>query len=283
MSLVVNRHELSQIRMSAAADKVMGHIQMPPECTLNNVFGNIHCLVDGVVTVIQGVMYGVDGFVLPDQDPGAIDLINDIWDFQVTKDDDFSGGMDLDAFDTDANPVFEPGEPNIANLMGLDVFNSQENRFFKRRKLITFASDPRGFEVAGPPDTYIPADVFKVRATPRIEAKVPSYAMLGFSSPAQDDVSPTSPSSLGSEAAWMQIKYLDMVLEQAFVELVGLTETGAETPWEEAADLLETLLEPTVIEETAGSFTAVAWVVFSQLTWQMSVPGHRSISQISAE
>lgn len=278
--LLVTRHTLEQRAIGAGSDQVITHVQIPSECWMANLWAEVHAISSGSVSVLHAQMFGVDGLVLPDVDPGTIDTIDDVWDQMVTKDDDFAGELDIDGFDADTNPVFEPGEPNINNVIGLSVFD-ESNRFFKKRKMVTFASGPRGFEV-GTPDSYIPADVFKIRSSKSIQAVMPSYGMVGFSAPQQDDVTATLPSTLGTEAAWMHIKYLDLVLEQAFTELVGLTETGAETPWIDAANLLEDLLEPDVVEPTAGSFSSSAWTVFCMATWQMAVPGMREIDNISA-
>lgn len=280
MSLVVNRHQLNQALVNVNTDQVMAHLQMPPECKLVNMWGETHLIAGSAISVLNSGGYGIDGLVIPDADPGAIDLIDDLWDIAVTKDDDFSGGLDLDSFDSDVNPVYEPGEPNIGNVIGLQAID-ETNRFYKKRKLITFASAPRGFE-AGTPDTFVPADTFKMRSRANIEALYPSYAMIAVSAPAFDDTNVTPFSTFGTEAAWLQIKYLDMVLQQAFLDLVGLTEAGAETPYEEASALLEDLLEPTLFEEVGASFQGVEWTCFMQTTWQMVVPGIRDIKQISA-
>ena len=71
----------------------------------------------------------------------------------------------------------------------------------------------------------------------------------------------------------MQLKYMEVVLEQAWMWLVGLVETGAETPWEDAANMIGDFLEPNVNEETAGDFKAVTWQTFSKMTFEITVPG----------
>ena len=280
MGIVLNRHVLSQNLVTAATDRVISHAQIPSECALINVWGETHIIASAPMSSQFAMVYGMDGFVVSDTDPGGIDTINDIWDFRVTKDDDFSGGLDIDSFDSDPNPVYEPGEPNISNLMGLDV-NESDKRFYKRRKMVTFANSKGGF-IDGTPDLYLPTDLARVRSRKRVVTELQSYAMIGVSAPAMDDVTVTSPSTFGTEAAWMGIKYVNIILEQAFIDLVGLTEAGAETPWEDAALLLEDYLEPTVIEQTAGSFNATTINQMSMHTFQVWVPGSHSISQITA-
>lgn len=279
MGVVINRHVLTQVQVAAASDRVIAHLQMPSETIMVSCQGQCHCVTSSPNSTAFAVLYGVDGFVLPDPQPGTIDSIDDVWDIQVTKDDDFSGGIDIDALGSDAQPVFEPGEPNISDVMDLGVVDD-DNRFFKRRKMVSFATSPSGF-VDGTPDSFIPTDQFNISVNKQIQADYQSYAMLGFSAPAFDDVLATVPNTLGTEAAWAQIKYINVVLEQAWMDILGLTEAGAETPWEDAADLLEDLLEPNIHEETAGSFTGQTWVVFTAVTFQLWVPGSRAISQIT--
>lgn len=78
------------------------------------------------------------------------------------------------------------------------------------------------------------------------------------------------------------MKYFEVVLEQAWMQLVQLVEAGAETPWEEAALLVEEVLEPTVIEESSAAFAAIAYNVYAKMTWDVTVPGRKEIKQISA-
>lgn len=108
-----------------------------------------------------------------------------------------------------------------------------------------------------------------------------SQGLLVFSNPTLDDTTTLAAQSFTTEAKWMQMKYLEVVLEQAWMELMGLTEAGAETPWEEAALLVEEVLEPTVIEETAGAFTTNPFNVFCSMTWDITVPGRREFNTIS--
>lgn len=276
------RHSLGQLVALNGADVVIGGALLPSESTLNNVWGEVHLIATNAIDHDNAGMYGAGGYVLPVEDPNATNDFQTIWDTMVPKDSDFSaGGLDLDAESANTAPEFEPGEPNINRLMDLQV-NDEANRFFRRRKLLTFASRPVGFDAGRTPDGYYPVDVFKVRSKKRIRADFMSAAIMAISSPAMDDMTTQVWTSPADSKHWMQIKYLDVTLEQAFMQLAGLVEAGAETPWEDAADLLEDLLEPTVIEVTAGDFAGVNYNVFANLTFDVTVPGLVAKQVISA-
>ncbi len=70
-----------------------------------------------------------------------------------------------------------------------------------------------------------------------------------------------------------EVKYIDHVLEMAMMDLLGLTEAGAETPWEEASDLLRAYLDPSLLEPNAGTFVGTSWGAFGELTFDVVVPG----------
>lgn len=276
------RHSLGQVVAAAGADIVVGGVLLPSESVLNNVWGDVHAVSLISMDFDRAVLYGCSGYVLPVEDPNATNAFDTIWDTMVPKDTDFAAGaLDLDAESANTSPEFEPGEPNINRLMDLQV-NDQDLRWFHRRKMLSFATRPTGFDSGDTPKSFIPADNFRVRSRKNIEADYHSAALLGFSSPGMDDVTTTSWVSAADSVHWMQLKYLDVTLEQAFMQLAGLVETGAETPWEEAAALLEDLLEPTVVEITAGDFTAPSWNVFAALTFDVTVPGLIAKQQISA-
>lgn len=276
------RHSLGQVIAAGGADIVIGGVLLPSECTLNNVWGEVHMVGLTAQEFDKAALYGCSGYVLPVEDPNATNSFDTIWDTMVPKDTDFAAGaLDLDAESANVSPEFEPGEPNINRLMDLQV-NDQDHRFYHRRKMISFASRPVGYNAAATPDSWIPVDTFRVRSRKNITADFMSAALLGVSSPTMDDVTVTSWASPADSVHWMQIKYLDVTLEQAFMQLAGLVETGAETPWEEAAALLEDLLEPTVVEITAGDFIGFSWNVFAALTFDVTVPGLIAKQQISA-
>lgn len=281
MSMRLFRHGLIQRLILTGSDEIIGHSPLPSECTLNNVWGECHVIGANSIPFSDVMIYGVDGRVLFDNDADSVRTMDTLWDLELQKDQDVGPGIfDIDPGSSESAPMFEPGEPSIEALIdGSGQYMNKE--FFKRRKMVSIISTPRGFE-AGTPDSWIPGDVYKVRSSKRISTEIMSHVLLAHSNPALDDMTTTVPSSFAAENQWIQMKYLEVVLEQAWMQLIGLTETGAETPWEDAANLVEEVLEPTVIEETAGAFESLSHIVFCKMTYDITVPGRREIKQISA-
>ena len=100
----------------------------------------------------------------------------------------------------------------------------------------------------------------------------PSVLVVALASPNLDDTTTVTPKAL-TEAQWPQIRYVGHVMERALLHVLGVTEAGAETPWEEATALLQAHLEPDMYEEAAGKFTAMNWHTFSEAIIDHSVVG----------
>ncbi len=65
-----------------------------------------------------------------------------------------------------------------------------------------------------------------------------------------------------------------MFFELMFIQSLELVEAGAETPYIEAETFISEQLEPEVFELTDAAFSAQAYSVITQCTWQISVPGN---------
>lgn len=270
------RHTMMQRAVPGAADEVIGHAMLPQDARLNRVQGEVHC-VAAVQESVQSVsQYACDGWVLDLPDPDTADSIDDIWDLMVNKDADETSGFDLDTTSPDTSQFDEPGEWNAARTAGMDK-TPQSKRWFRRRKMISLASNPTGFDPAA--DNYFPADVFKVNASPRMGPDDWGMAALGFGSPILTATTTTIPSTPGSEGEWIQLKYLEVVLEQAWMDLAGLNETPGTDPWQGSVDMIEELLEPDVVEDIAATFEAGTWNVWAKLSWDITVPGRRDFSK----
>ncbi len=275
------RHQLTQQYTSSGTDRIFGSMPIPSESSQNNVWGNIH-VVDRFDSVVHQVsLYGIDGFLLAVPDPDSPDSVEDLWDRLVDKDDDITlGSLDLDEATSDLSNLYEAGEPSIGAIMDAHVYKD-DNHWFKRRSMMSFASSPTGFNYAAAGNsTYLARDMFKLRSRKKIYTEYFSMSLLGISVPIVETKS-TNPNA-PTQSAWLQQKYLEVVLEQAWMTILGLTESGAESPWEEAAALVQELTEPDVEEATAGAFrNDSAMSIFSELTWDVSVPGRREIKVLT--
>jgi len=282
MSTRLFRHTLTHRIGTHGLDTVLGGCEVPGDGKLNNVHGQVSLQTAVGLSVRHATMYRCTGRVLPVDDLRDSTAFQDIWDETVPKDSDFASGIiDLDE-GANTTTFFEPGEPNWAQLADMQVMNP-ENLWYNKRKLLTFVNSPRGF-IDGAPDTAHMGDFFQVRSGKRISAEFRSAAILAVGLPAFDDVTTNEMATLNGDAAQLQLKYIEVVLEQAWMALVGLTEAGAESPWEDAANMIGDFLEPTVEEETAGSYNATSsWDMYADMTWDISVPGRKSFGAISVQ
>ena len=191
--------------------------------------------------------------------------------------------MELDETAADADNLYEAGEPSPGAVLDAHLYND-DNHWFRKRAMMSFATSPTGFNwVTGGVSTYNPRDFFKVRARRKIDVEVFSISLLGVSVPTVITTA-TVPNTPASSITWMQQKYLEVVLEQAWWTLLGLTEAGAETPWENAAALVQEITEPDVYEDTTGAFQSTTDMrLFAELTWDVSVPGRREFKVLTGE
>lgn len=270
---------LNQISLAANTDRVIAHAPLPSECSQNNVWGNVQLANNDGFFIDGAVVYGADGFVVPLPDPDTADSVDDIWDRLIEKEaNPTEGGFDLDTTAVISGPHFEAGETNLGLIMDMHTYDD-DNHWFKKRKVLSFANSPTGFHwVTGGVSTFSPRDEFKVRARRKIGTDVFAESLFGMIMPSLTQTASTVTSTPATEAIWAQIKYLEIVLEQAWMFLVGLVEAGAESPWEDAANFVDDLLEPQPFEDDAASWFTDTFKVWSEWTFDISVPGRREFN-----
>jgi len=227
-------------------------------------------------------IYGMSGFVIPVLDPDGGATFDAIWDAQVPKDVSLAaGGFDLDTGAADTTPEFEIGTPSPAAIM--DLVAGAPVEIFRRRKYLTIANENNTRDVvdAGS-DLKLVTDFFSTRVNRRVRVPDPSVVLFGVSSP---DTLATSATlkTIPGEAEWSLLQYLEVALEQAFMSLVGLTEAGAETPYVDSMTFIGELVEDTVFEETALSFTPTSWNCYTIATFDISVPGKIAMGVLTSE
>lgn len=264
------------------SDQVIIGYPIPAGGTLKNVWFNIHLIGAEGVVFKTAVSYGISGFVVPILDPDAAPSYTTVWDTLVPKDiNDAAGLFDLDTAAADTKPEFEMGEADIQALFDLTPHKPVE--VYRRRKFLTIANAMANYEIkSAADDLWTPAEFINGQIKRNVSVKTPSVFMLGVSSPSLDQTSTTDPLT-PSEVQWAQYQYLEMTLEQAFINLLGLVETGAETPWEEASTFISDLIESVAFEEDAGAFHPMAWRCFCNSTIEVSVPGRKNMNVISSE
>lgn len=273
---------MSQKVVPSTLDEVVADYPLPAGCTLQNVALGMKMIGPDDTLVTSGVMYGVAGYVVPMLDPEGGVAVDTIWDQLVPKDvAEGAGVFDLDTGATDTTPEFNWGEVDWTQVFG--VAGNSPVEIFRRRKLITFADVAVGyFRVDSAPDLYVPLDRFQTMINRRVRAAKHSYVLFGFSSPDLTQTSATLPTTI-NEQEWVMMTYMETFLEYAFVNLMGQVEAGAESPYEEASAFVAELLERTALEESSNAFTPVQWLVFTQATFVVDVPGRLKVGTLNSE
>jgi hypothetical protein len=224
-------------------------------------------------------LYGTNGFLLPFEDPDTQNTADVVWDRHVPKDvEEAPGAYDLNTGGVSLVPEYEFGEVDLAGIFGSGPVRLSGA---KRRRIFTIANRPGMYE-GGSVDTYNPHDAFTLNIGPTRQVENPHLVAIGFSSPETADTT-TQEWLSPLEDQWTNLQYPIWTLEQAMVELLGQTESGAESPFEDASAFLLDHLEPDAFEDTSGNFAPTTWQVFCKAVFRIEVPGRMSFGTLDTD
>lgn len=261
----------SKITVQTTVDKVLFGVSLPSDTVIHDIRLKMSCLAGTILTTSQICAYAVEAWILPVQDPDTALTYELMWDQLVPKDTD-NTVLDLDTHGTDTSPMWEPGMVDFGQMFDIGL---RPERIYHRHRFLDQVTGSIGLmDNAAPPTAlnWQPGDRWSWRHRKRLRIRQPSALVFGFASPTGTDTLDDTGSIL-TEPEWFQVKYINHTLERAMLSMFGLTESGAETPFEEATVLLAKYLDPDFIEDTAGQFLAPPWEVLSELGIDLSVPG----------
>ncbi len=262
------------------SDDVIGHIALPFDSKLLNVWGQVSVMGQSEVDIRSYKAYGVRGYILNTADwDQAVDL-DVMWDALVLKDRRISSTaateeLDFERASADTVSDYEIGLVKPEMLWSV---KSPVEQIWKRDRLMGFANSPTGFDTVAP--SFLPRDSFPVRVKKNYKVEYPSYCMFGCSNPDAAEESSTVPTVVNDEE-WFMLGYLEYVLEQAWIQIVGLTETGAESPHAELMDFLERIVEPVPVLDTGIDFNTGGIDCMAQFTFEIQVPGKPQFGTVS--
>lgn len=267
----------SSITQAGATDGVLFALPLPAGAKVNNVWMEVHIIGAGFQGFETISLYGMHGYVLPVLDPDAGTTPDAIWDAQVPKDAPMAAdALDLDTAAADTRAVLELGDVSIAKLVGI---TTAPHRVFSRETMISLANKPTGYDRTG--NNFVPTDIFRARVKSNVSVEVPSYYLIGLSSP--DTLASASAwPVINTDGEWAHLQYMEYALQQAWMSLVGLTETGAESPYEDAMNLIANYME-VFHEATAGDFAAITWNALGKATFDVTLPGSADKIQLTAQ
>jgi len=266
--------------VTVGTDTVIGGITLPSDTVVRDVRATFDILDSGAGFLAKnvGIMYGIEGYILPLLDPDSAIEFNVLWDNLVPKDTD-TETIDLDTGAADTTPFFEPGEIDWSKVLDVGL---RPRKIYSRYKLMTFNNAAQHGQDEETPFAaqWVGGDRVHVRIRRSLHVSQPSVLLFAFASPAVDDTT-TTPETALTEPNLSQVKYMEETLERAHLTLIGLTEAGAETPFVEAGALIKTHLEPDMFEQTSGRYFPVAYRVFTEMMIGHSVRGRFGTTTLS--
>ncbi len=259
------------VSTGAGTDDVIFGAFMPGGTTMSKIKGLVQMHSDALI--VNGVVAAaIEGWVLPVFDPDAATTMSALWDALVPKDrtDDV---LDLDTGAADSASFYEGGAIVWEKVFDVGL---QPKRVFHWHDYASFSyhniKAQQDVETPFAEEWFAGFNVPIVIPRP-IRVSQPSLLVFGVGSPLMDRTSATAPIAGLIENRWGQIKWIDHVMERAFLDLIGLTEGGAETPWEEASRLIAEHLDPMMLEADAGVFDPAIWFASGEVTMVHHVPG----------
>ncbi len=257
--------------VGAGTDDVIAGLFMPGDTTVSGIRGHV-TMHSETRSVNEAIMAAVEGWILPISDPDAATTMAALWDALVPKDTP-TDVLDLDTGASDSSPFFEGGEIVWEKVfdVGLQprrIFHWHDMASLGRNNAVAWQDTESPFATE-----WVGAFGMNISVPRPIRVSVPSLCVFAVASPTMDRTSATTPVAGLAEQDWFQLKFIDHVTERAMLHLMGLTETGAETPFVEAAALLRAHLDPAMLESDAGVFVPVGWNVSGELSFVHHVPG----------
>jgi len=271
-----------QRSISGGADQVLCGISLPSDSVIHDIRMRGEVLTGGAgqenaANVV--IPYALEAWILPIDDPDATADFDDIWDTMVPKDSDVQT-LDLDAQAADVTTFYEPGEADWQALFDVGLrpqrlWHHHRDMSINNTTGIVFIDSQTPFQ-----PKWQTGAMYSWHDRKRYRVRQPSVLVIGAGSPSHDDTVSTVELPLG-ENEWARVKYLGDTLKQALMDVLGLTEAGGETPWEEAADLLQRHLDPDVMEETTGFWSSSTLLMTAEMTVDHSVVGELGIGTVT--
>ncbi len=215
-------------------DQGLCSFPIPDEGVLVQQQGEFKIVTVTPIDVTDGAIYGVQGWLLLSDTPNTDFLDHDLlWDSFVPKPvAGASAGLDTSTA-ADTTAAQEPGQVSITQIFEQELLSPE--RIFSREKLITLPDSPIGFIPESVPPTFFPSDRFNINSNSAWKASAGNMGLVyGLSSPdlagvatGDDDIIDPFGDVLDG---FYVMKYLNMFLDKALVDLVALTETGTSVP-----------------------------------------------------
>ncbi len=279
----VVRKLFSQIGLIVNTDRVIALMPIAAGGTFHSLRGSVllqqHDVSKAFISMYPARVYAAQMVEIDD-------LVADwdtLWDQYIPKDEDTSEvaatiGVDVSRDTTDVTVFEEPGEASPNELFSM---REPTQRLWKRDEFLSLVSSPHAYEGAAV-DTFTMGERYSVDVNERIHFPTGGFVALGIASPNWDDVATPVPNAMANIGDVLIYENLPDFLHVARLALLGATEAGAETPFVDVLSLIEELTEPTVFEQTAGTFVNPTMQVISRMIFDVEVRNPQAIGVLSS-
>lgn len=275
---VISMERISQRQVATNSDLVIAAYPVPRESKILGMNANVKTRVGNVpAQPLEDIVgYGVDGYIVTLQDDHLADTYDIMWDELVPKASE-TLGFDF-VLSSNSAPATEPGEMVQSILPRL--LNQQH--IYHKMRWMGVQDAPQLMRVITEHTVYayMPMDQFSINIGEQPFNDMEKALLIGFSSPSMNfaageptGVMPTFGGTIHSE--WLWLAYLDQMLEYAIVGMLALTETGAETPYDDLLDFLEHLISSNMI--ITDNPVAAVWEVFTDSMCMLDIVGRPNV------
>ena len=271
---MIERNSSTMIALGAGTDRVIASMPIPPGGVFMGYRAEVHVIGQARQDVLIGNKIAFKAVIV--NLSGAMDTVasvDTIFDQMVPKDiilDIDAGDDDIDWDDgTIGQPFAEPGEPNWNELtqLGETPFGLTDIR-----RTITYASGGAKHQIFDVTNFYIPTLVVKVGSKRQVKVRGASYFLLAAGTPVMDAVTTSVPNTIVDDR-WSLLTYPDVAFDMMLPDLLGLSEAGAESPYADVAGVIADIVEPTLHEQTTGSWASAAYTIFADWKCRIATPG----------
>ncbi len=273
MQLFSRRYGITDVVSNS--DQALFSWPIPRNTTINSFTGEIHVMRTVPINVGEVSIFGIETWLMPLSDEITdLDDMNSMWDTLVPKDNDL---VDLDQnFTIDTNPFKEVGEISVSQLFGQERVAPLQ-RVFQYEGFLSFARTTSGFVPGTPPaNTFIPSEIVPLGLTAPSFMPEDGALITGFASPLLNFTPDNNIIAAGRLDQFYILRFLDDFIDNAQIQLTGLTEAGAESPYEDIMQLILNFLEKVSVESGAHTFLTGTYTVAARATLGMVVEGSMS-------
>lgn len=261
--------------IATGTDEALIGWPIPKNSTINYMKGEAHVMRTTPIDVGDVSIFGIETWLMPISDEVTdMDSLDTMWDTLVPKDDDL---VNIDSnFTADTDPFKEVGEISVTQLFGQERTQPLQ-RLFQYEGFLSFARTTSGFVPGTPPaNTFIPSEVVALGISAPSFMPADGAVLVGFAVPALDFTADDNIIAANRLDNMYILRYLDDFIDNAQINLAGLQEAGAETPYEDIMALILNVLEKVSTDGSAFDFLTGTYTVAMKCILGMVVEGSLS-------